>query len=57
MAASLLSYELKIDDRDALEIEKEMTPRSIKNIAPNFSDEVPADMSPYPTVVIVVIVK
>ena len=56
-AASLLSYELKIDDRDALDTENAMTPKSIKKIAPIFSDEVPPDISPYPTVVIVVIVK
>ena len=52
----MASYKLKIEESEALATENEMTPRSIRIIAPIFSAEVPPDISTYPTVVIVVII-
>lgn len=57
MAASLASYEENMEESDALETENEITPRSMSKIAPIFSDGVPPEISPYPTVVMVVIEK
>ena len=52
----MASYELNIEESEALATENEMTPRSIRIIAPIFSAEVPPELFTYPTVVIVVIV-
>jgi len=57
IAASLASYEENMEESDALETEKDITPRSMSKMAPIFSVEVPPEISPYPTVVMVVIQK
>ena len=46
-----------MEESDALETEKDITPRSMSKMAPIFSVEVPPEISPYPTVVMVVIQK
>jgi hypothetical protein len=53
----LVSKACIIVERDALANENEITPRIMRKMAPIFSATVPPDISPYPTVVMVVIVK